>query len=216
MREIALSAVAIGTAVYIAYRRGYRHGWNDATDPRIAWQAEIENKVALKLELLDHLSNRSYVKLAPSPISGVGVFAVIDIPVGANPFCAPNAHLRPPEQAVELQFVELLRHCPPAVLDHLLEFHDSSDASGSGEELTSKYLCNATGLAAMDASWYLNHSKYSANVIAVPSEEGFTCYRTSRAVAPGEELLLDYRVALPSVWDRMERERVARMEETAA
>ena len=51
----------------------------------------------LKSSLLDHLRHRSFVKLAPSRIAGVGVVAVRDIPPDTDPFLPPNAHLLPPE-----------------------------------------------------------------------------------------------------------------------
>ena len=52
---------------------------------------------ALKQALLDHLCHRSYVKLAPSRIAGVGVIALREIPPDTDPFLPPNAQLRPPE-----------------------------------------------------------------------------------------------------------------------
>ena len=215
-RELTALAAA-ATALIGLYNIGYRRGWtncessmlgSDAKDvKRTSMHGAESDEEVLKAELLDHLAQRSYVKLAPSTIAGVGVFAVVQIPAGVDPFCIPNAHLRAPERPVQLQFVDLLRHCPPEVIDHVLEFHDAIDHSGSGEELTSEYLGNATGMASMDTSWYLNHSE-NANVIALAAErDGFTTYRTSRAVSPGEELVLDYRICLPSVYAKMERER---------
>ena len=63
-------------------------------------------------------------------------------------------------------------------------------------------------MTAMDASWYLNHSDNAPNVRAVPPEEpGFTSYRTSRPVRAGDELLLDYRLDLPSLYTKLENER---------
>lgn len=217
-RELARIAGAAGVLVgsnMLAYKMGYGRGWHDAKDPRQEWEMEVASKEALKGELLDHLAKRSYVKLAASSTAGVGVFAVVDIPAGADPFCMPNAHLRAPERPVELQFIELLRHCPPSVVDHVLDFHDAADASGTGEEPASKYFVNATGMASMDASWYLNHSE-SANVVAAPQADGFTTYRTSRAIVQGEELLLDYRVGLPSVYAKMQLSSQAQAEDSAS
>jgi hypothetical protein len=220
MRDLATIA-GLATVAAILYNFGYWRGKCNAygggssrgPSPRKVKELKEEDEEAateaLKAELLDHLAHRSYVKLAPSPIAGVGVFAVIDIPAGVDPFCMPNAHIRAPERPVEVQFVELLRSCPDVVIDHVLEFHDANDESGTGEMLDSDYWINANGMASLDASWYLNHSE-TANIQALPAEdEGFTTYLTSRAVSAGEELLLDYRTSLPSLYARMEREREA-------
>lgn len=206
---LAVAKLAAAGGIFIginalAYRAGHKRGLAEAMEQESEADEEL-NEEALKVELLDHLANKSYVKLAPSTVAGVGVFAVVDIPAAANPFCMPNAHLRGPERSVELEFVELLRSCPSAVVDHVLNFHDASD---DGEGLESRYEVNATGMGSMDASWYLNHSE-RANVIALPAEDdcGFTTYRTSRDVGAGEELLVDYRMGLPSLYAKMERER---------
>ena len=43
--------------------------------------------------LLEHLRGKAYVRLAPSPLEGVGVFALRKIPAGTNPFHIVNKHL---------------------------------------------------------------------------------------------------------------------------
>jgi hypothetical protein len=58
----------------------------------------------------------------------------------------------------------------------------------------------------MDASWFLNHGE-AANVEQVTearAEGGFYHYRTTRPVVAGEELLLDYRTALPGVFAQIQ------------
>ena len=68
-------------------------------------------------------------------------------------------------------------------------------------------------MAAMDASWYLNHADEPKHVNMEPyratTSDGLTTqaasrdfggYRTSKAVKAGEELLLDYTRVLPSVY----------------
>ncbi|MEI9956751.1 MAG: hypothetical protein WDM90_10725 [Ferruginibacter sp.] len=46
-----------------------------------------------KAELLAELSNNTFVMLKPSPIEGVGVFAIRDIPKGCRAmFSKPNAN----------------------------------------------------------------------------------------------------------------------------
>jgi len=166
-------------------------------------QLEAE-EAAAKADLLDHLLHRAYVKLAPSRVAGVGVVALIDIPAATDPFLPPNPHLCRSERSIRLA-VEELQELPPPVLEHVLSFHDSIDGG-----------CivpvNACGTVAMDASWFLNHANEPAavNTETYRPEQGegggargFCAYRTTRKVCAGEELLLDYRTVLPSVWERV-------------
>ena len=64
-------------------------------------------------------------------------------------------------------------------------------------------------MVAMDASWYLNHGEHPNVRPYTPDSDatgaggpGFNAYRTTRHVHAGEELLLDYRDALPGVFAR--------------
>jgi hypothetical protein len=193
-RAVALTTSHLGVGVF-AYTAG---GWHCAPPRTTAAAAPSAADAPLRAALLDHLKERSYVRLAPSAAAGVGVFAVVDIPAGVDPFATPNAHLRPPEACVTLTTDEL-RACPPAVARHVLDFHELCRHSETVE-------VNATGLASMDASWYLNHGE-AANVAPVVERgrgsAGFASYRTTVPVGAGEELLLDYRAALPSVHARM-------------
>ena len=69
------------------------------------------------------------MRLAPSRVEGVGVFAVVDIPPDTDPFLSPNKRMRSHERSVTLSSDELER-CPPAVVQHVLDFHDASADSG--------------------------------------------------------------------------------------
>ena len=156
---------------------------------------------------MHHLRHNAYVKLAPSGIAGVGVFALVDIPEGADPFQLPNAHLREPEAQVNVQLSEL-RSLPPPVLEHLLDFHEALDpdeGAGSSAESPSAtlYGLNATGTVSMDASWYINHSD-TPNVVPAAPHAGsdFNCFRTLRKVKAGEEVLCDYRMYAPGMYQR--------------
>ena len=198
-----LAASGSVAACGLAYRLGHARGLNDARDPQQEWEAEAASLASLKTELLDHLRYRSYVRLAPSceKGAGVGVFAVIDIPAGVDPFCTPNASLRGHERSVNISLEELrAAGLPPAVVNHVLDFHAVSGGTVG---------VSATAMAAMDASWYLNHSYDAPNVRAVPPDDhgGFTSYCTSRPVRAGDELFLDYRLDLPSLYTKIENER---------
>lgn len=76
----------------------------------------------LKRALLDHLTHRCYIKLAPSRISGVGVRAVCDIPPNTDPFVPPNAHLHPPEPPCIAVREDEIAGFPAAVRSQLLSF----------------------------------------------------------------------------------------------
>ena len=117
MQQVAAFA-GMTTAAVILYKIGYWRGGRC----RAAAIHKVEQPTTetIKAELLTHLANRSYVKLAPSAIAGVGVFAVIDIPTNSDPFDMPNRYLRAPERPIHVLFVELLRCCPPDVLDHVV------------------------------------------------------------------------------------------------
>ena len=85
LRRLALAgthAIAGG----LAYRVGYRTGVNDAQDPATAFEKMVAREQAMKEDLLDHLRHHAYVKLGPSSIAGVGVFALVDIAAGVDPF----------------------------------------------------------------------------------------------------------------------------------
>ena len=79
-----------------------------------------------KVQLLQHLARRSYVRLAPSPIAGVGVFALREIPARTDPFQGPNAHLRLPETVVSVTQSEL-DELEPAVRTHVLSMFGTLD-----------------------------------------------------------------------------------------
>ena len=76
----------------------------------------------LKSALFDHLLHRSYIKLAPSRIAGVGVRAVCDIPPDTDPFVSPNAHLQPPEPPCIAVREDELAAFPAEVRSQLLSF----------------------------------------------------------------------------------------------
>ena len=104
-----------------------------ATDDGAASATYEEYRRKVKAALLEHLKYRAYVKLAPSAIDGVGVHALVDIPKGVDPFVPPNGHLCARELSIPLRAEELAA-CPPAVVEHLCEFHaEMDDDEGEAE-----------------------------------------------------------------------------------
>ena len=68
--------------------------------------------------LLRNLENDTYVRLRPSLLQGVGVFAVKDIPKGVNPFKMANGYRH---NTIEFTKSEL-RYVDPAVKKMIDDF----------------------------------------------------------------------------------------------
>lgn len=128
-----------------------------------------------KADLINELVNHSYVKLRPSAIAGIGVFALRRIPKGCrNMFSKPNPndqwHLLTWKEVEEL----------PAHARLLVENYCLFDEK--------HYYVPQQGFKAIDVSLFLNHSD-SPNVISV--DEG-NYFETLRDIEEGEELFIDY------------------------
>jgi SET domain-containing protein len=128
-----------------------------------------------KNELLAELSYNTYVMLKPSPIEGIGVFAVRDIPRGCrNMFSKPDPNDRwvtVPKTEVEA----LPAHAQFMVGNYCL--YDEEN-----------YFIPGDGFKKIDVSLFLNHSDIP-NLISIDDGNYFEAVRDIRA---GEELLLDY------------------------
>ncbi len=127
--------------------------------------------------LVKDLEENIYCRLQPSPISGIGVFAIRDIPQGTNPF----------KNFLHNKFIEV---------DPDLVFKNEkipSEVKRLVNEMWVVYEGKLNlydgGLNALDISFFLNHSARNANVIA--EHEG-AVFVTARDVKKGEELLVDY------------------------
>jgi SET domain len=128
-----------------------------------------------KAELLAELTNNTYVMLKPSPIEGVGVFAIIDIPKGCRAmFSKPDANdewITVPKTEVEA----LPAHAQFIVGNYCLYDEDN-------------YFIPGTGFKKIDLSLFLNHADI-ANIISINDGDYFEAVRDIKA---GEELLVDY------------------------
>lgn len=76
----------------------------------------------LKEKLILKRLEKVYCKLAPSPIHGIGVFAIKDIPVGTNPF--NNSFMA--QEAVVVN-KNKLKDLGPEILSLLHDYHPTSD-----------------------------------------------------------------------------------------
>ena len=158
----------------------------------------------LKQALLEHLCHRSYVKLAPSRIAGVGVIALREIPPNTDPFLPPNPQLRPPEPPCVPLLASDLASVPASVVAQLRTFFaaldDPRDPTGAARLRSADGApvlgVSATGLESLDVSWFVNHGEepnLTFREASTDDGEEFNRYVTNRTVAAGEELLTDYR-----------------------
>ncbi len=125
--------------------------------------------------LLKELSGNTWIMLKPSPIEGIGVFTLRDIPKGCRDMFGK------PDTAgewitVSKKEVEGL----PAHAQFLVGNYCLYDEAN--------YFVPAQGFKKMDLSLFLNHSD-EPNIISVDDGDYF---EATRDIKQGEELLIDY------------------------
>ena len=130
------------------------------------------------------LDARTCVRLQPSPISGVGVFALHDLREGADPFIGTQADI-PTRFVPDTEMATLSPSTRRMVEDFCLP------RTEGGVEGRWVY---REGFAGMDTSFYLNHAEMpQANIVMVDDPCSSLCvFRAARRIAAGEELLFDY------------------------
>lgn len=111
--------------------------------------------------------------LKPSPLHGIGVFALCDIPKGCRTIFSKGAC-----EWVKLSFTEVEQL--PAHSRNLVETYCLYDEA--------HYFVPEHGFKLMDMSLYLNHSS-DPNIISVNEGEHFEAIRD---IKEGEELLVHY------------------------
>jgi SET domain-containing protein len=126
-----------------------------------------------KEELIHELNEETWVMIKPSPLHGIGVFAVKDIPKGKRRLFSKDIG-----GWIELSHEEVEQL--PAYSKHLIHTYCLFDED--------KYFVPDHGFKVMDLSLYLNHDENS-NVISINHGEDF---ETTRDIPAGEELLIDY------------------------
>ena len=128
-----------------------------------------------KAELMQELSNNTYVMLKPSAIEGVGVFAIRDIPKGCRDmFGKPDTA----EEWITIPKKEI--DALPAHAQFLVGNYCLFDENS--------YYVPAAGFKKMDVSLFLNHSD-TPNIISINDGDYF---ETLRDIKSGEELVIDY------------------------
>lgn len=129
-----------------------------------------------KEELLEELRSDTYVMIRPSPIEGIGVFAIRDIPKGcrsmfSKPIPNKDEWIKIPRSEVD----SLPEHSKWLVENYCL--YDDEN-----------YFIAEYGFKKMDLVNFLNHSD-EPNVVSINEGEYFEAIRD---IANGEELLIDY------------------------
>lgn len=128
-----------------------------------------------KDELLRELAENTYVMLRPSPIEGVGVFAIRDIPKGTRDmFSKPSAD----DKWILLSKDDVAKL--PGHAQHIITNYSLYDEHN--------YFVPDHGFKKIDVSLFLNHSD-QPNVMSIDDGNYFEAIRD---IAAGEELLIDY------------------------
>lgn len=142
----------------------------------------IDRKVE-KPELLLNLKNSIYCRLQPSPISGIGVFAIRDIPNGINPFEIAGQTC----QADQVIFIskDELQDLPNEIQQTIPHFF----AKKPNDQY---YPIISGGLNAINISFYINHSSHpNITLVTVPGCDYYQ-FITKNKIRTGEELTFDY------------------------
>ena len=126
-----------------------------------------------KASLLNELANNTFVMLKPSPVQGIGVFAVRDIPLGQRQLFSNDSSewIKIPKEEVN----QLPEHSKFLVENHCLYDEDC-------------YYVPEYGFKMIDPVIYLNHADIP-NIQSINDGEDFIALRDIKA---GEELFVDY------------------------
>ena len=128
-----------------------------------------------KEELLTELAGNTWVMIKRSPIEGIGVFALLDIPKGCRSmFSKANEQ----EQWIPVSKTEIEKL--PAHTKALIENYCLYDDEN--------YFVPDYGFKKMDLVNFLNHSD-APNIISINDGEFFEAIRD---IKQGEELVIDY------------------------
>ena len=132
-----------------------------------------------KEALLKELANSTYVMIKPSPLHGIGVFAIRDIPKGTKNIFSKGVGdwIKVSKEEVDA----LPQHSKDLIENHCLFDEDF-------------YFIPDYGFKLVDLVIYLNHSE-TPKVISLNEGEEFEAIRD---IANGEELLVDYGTIVES------------------
>ena len=131
--------------------------------------------------LLDNLMNETYARIGSSPIHGVGVIAIRDIPTGVNPYPTIGKDFMPTVIS-DKDFCRL----PEATQKMLMDFVP--------KRIGGRWYVPSGGMNSINIRFYQNHSnapnvKVSPDIGRSPS---FIHFETIKPIQKGEELVVDY------------------------
>jgi len=127
-----------------------------------------------KERLLLHLRNEVYCRIMPSRISGVGVFAIRDIPANIDPLPEDEDKEWFPFKSEEFEGMH------PSIVQTIKDLCVFSEGV---------YWVPKLGLHTLDIAQFLNHSE-TPNLTSDKDGEIFV---TNRPIKAGEEITVDYR-----------------------
>lgn len=126
-----------------------------------------------KIDLLNELSTSTFLMLRPSPIQGIGVFAITDIKMGQR-----NLFSNDKSEWIKISKDEIKKL--PAHSQALIENYCLYDEA--------HYFVPEYGFKMVDLVIFLNHADIP-NIISINDGEDF---ETLRDIKMGEELFIDY------------------------
>lgn len=131
-----------------------------------------------KKDIIKDLEENIYCRIQRSPIQGVGVFAIKEIPKGTNPF---KTYMDVDVVAIPEKEIMENKKIPKAVKDMIRAFYAVQNG---------KIYCDARSFNEINISYFLNHSeKPNLNVTEINEETIFT---TNRIIRVGQELTSNY------------------------
>jgi len=128
-----------------------------------------------KEELLNELAGNTWVMIRPSPIEGIGVFAIQDIPKGCRNMFSKASDQEQWIPVTKAEVEKLPAHAK-ALIENYCLYDDEN------------YFIPDYGFKKMDLVNFLNHSD-TPNVISINDGEFFEAIQD---IKQGEELLIDY------------------------
>ena len=132
-----------------------------------------------KARILKHLQTEVYCRLGISPVHGIGVFAIKDIPKGAKPLVSL---IKIKEYSFSKKEINKLSASVRKEI-RMFCYYDKDE-----------YLIPSIGLNAMNMAFYMNHSK-TPNVKYLKNNDIVAL----RKIKANEELFFDYDLAFGEV-----------------
>lgn len=137
--------------------------------------ASISQLTMTKEELLQELAGNTWVMIKPSPIEGIGVFALRDIPMGCRNMFS--------KETTDEKWISISKNEVDKLPEHskaLIENYCLYDEEN--------YFVPDYGFKKMDLVNFLNHAD-EPNIISINDGEFFEAIRD---IKKGEELFIDY------------------------